>query len=126
MGRVEVITGVERRRRWSLDEKLALVAASYAPGAVVRDIARRADVRANQIYRWRRELRDVVPAPGFTPVVVVPAVSPLPPSASPDAMVEVLVNSEVLVRLPSSTPPDLASAVVSAALAGRMLTRGQP
>jgi len=39
MARVEVITGPERRRRWSDEEKRAIVAASFAPGAVVRDVA---------------------------------------------------------------------------------------
>src|SRR5229473_303533 len=57
MARFEVITGPERRRRWSEDQKRAIVAESFAPGAVVSDVARRADISAGQIYRWRQELR---------------------------------------------------------------------
>src|SRR3982074_229226 len=53
MARFEVITGPERRRRWSEDQKRAIVAESFAPGAVVSDVARRADISAGQIYRWR-------------------------------------------------------------------------
>jgi transposase len=60
MARVEVITGIERRRRWSEEQKRALVAESFAPGAVVSAVARRADVSAGQIYRWRQEVRAAV------------------------------------------------------------------
>jgi transposase len=44
MARVEVITGPERRRRWSAEQKRAIVAESLAPGAVVTEIARRAEI----------------------------------------------------------------------------------
>jgi transposase len=57
MARVEVITGRERRRRWTEDQKRAIVAESFAPGAMVSDIARRTDISSGQIYRWRQELR---------------------------------------------------------------------
>ena len=51
MSRVEIITGPERRRRWSAEQKRAIVAESLAPGAVVTEIARRMDIRPGQIYR---------------------------------------------------------------------------
>ena len=54
MGQITVFSGAERRRRWSTDEKRTLVAAAFAPGAIVSEVARAADLRANQIYRWRR------------------------------------------------------------------------
>ena len=56
MAQVHVLTGPERRRRFSLEEKRRLVGAAFAPGAVVSEVARRADVCASLIYRWRREL----------------------------------------------------------------------
>jgi hypothetical protein len=68
MARVEVYTGPERRRRWSEEEKRAIVAASLAPGAVVSEVARRVDVGAGQIYRWRKEFGAV--ADGFAPVLI--------------------------------------------------------
>jgi transposase len=49
MARVEVISGVERRRRWSADQKRAIGAAAFSPGAVVSEVARRADVNSGQI-----------------------------------------------------------------------------
>jgi transposase-like protein len=71
MARVEVITGPERRRRWSENQKRAIIAASLAPGAVVSDVARRADVCPGQIYRWRKELC-AAPA-GFAEMPIAPA-----------------------------------------------------
>jgi len=54
MAQIHVLTGPERRRRFSLEEKRRLVGAAFAPGAVVSEVARRADVCASLIYRWRR------------------------------------------------------------------------
>src|SRR5262245_33533079 len=56
MARYQLISGPERRRRWSEEQKLALVAAAFAPGAIVSEVARRADVCSGQLYRWRQEL----------------------------------------------------------------------
>jgi transposase len=55
--RVEVLTGTPRRRRWSAAEKVAIVAESFAPGAVASTIALRHGLHRNQLYMWRRELR---------------------------------------------------------------------
>ena len=93
MDRIEVITSVERRRRWSAAEKARLVAAMDEPGAVVTEIARKAEVNASLLYRWRRDLGRRTPT--FVPVRVAPEASdedrasapactpPSPPSSSP-------------------------------------------
>jgi transposase len=60
--RIEVITSVERRRRWPAAEKERLVAASLQPGAVVSALAREAGIHPSQLYSWRRQL--CVAAPG--------------------------------------------------------------
>ena len=49
MARFEVITGAVRRRRWSAEQKRAIVAKSLAPGAVVTEIARRAEIGPGRI-----------------------------------------------------------------------------
>jgi len=69
MARVDVITGPERRRRWSAEQKRAIVAASLEPGAVVTGIARRTEIGPGQIYRWRRELGV---GNGFAQVLIAP------------------------------------------------------
>lgn len=51
MAQVHVLTSPERRRRFSLEQKRAMVAAAFAPGAVVADVARRADVCSSCQYR---------------------------------------------------------------------------
>jgi transposase len=70
MNRIEVITSVERRRRWSAAEKARLVAAMDEPGAVVMEIAREADVDVSLLYRWRRRLAAAREAPAFVPLLV--------------------------------------------------------
>ena len=69
---IEVITSVERRRRWSAAEKARLVAAMDEPGAVVMEIARGAGVDASLLYRWRRQLAAERETPAFVPVRVAP------------------------------------------------------
>lgn len=51
------ILGVERRRRWSDDEKLAVVLSVGVGGATVTQVAQRHDVRRQQIYAWRYDLK---------------------------------------------------------------------
>lgn len=55
--RHEVIVGVERRRRWSDDQKLSVLAEVGVGGATVAEVARRHEITRQHIYQWRRELR---------------------------------------------------------------------
>ncbi|HSO41687.1 MAG TPA: transposase [Rhodospirillales bacterium] len=84
MAQVHILTGPERRRRFSLEQKQAIVAAAFAPGAVVSEVARRADVCASLIYRWRRELGRG--RGGFAEVVVAPRVDARGDSGSPGCL----------------------------------------
>jgi len=54
-GRVEIITGAERRRRWSDEENLRLVAEACRPGNSVSQVARERGVSASQLFGWRRK-----------------------------------------------------------------------
>jgi transposase len=116
MARVEVMTGPERRRRWTDEQKQAIVAASVAPGAVVSEVARRADVRPSQIYRWRQELRAV--ADGFAQVLIAPPETRAAPGADGAACgapaIEVEFGGRARVRIPAAIPAELASAVIKA------------
>ena len=73
--RVEVITSVERRRRWSREEKERLVAASFEPGVTASEIARSAGIHVSQLFRWRKDLcrRTDASVPQLVPVEIVPA-----------------------------------------------------
>ena len=55
--RQEILTGVERRRRWSDEEKLRILGEVGVDGLRVADVARRHDVTRQHIYQWRREFR---------------------------------------------------------------------
>ena len=52
--KVEVITGIARRRRFSIDLKLAVVAETMQPGMSVSYVARRHRIAPNQLFTWRR------------------------------------------------------------------------
>src|SRR4028118_1898689 len=52
--RIELITGTARRRRWSTEQKLQIIAESLEPGETVSSVARRRGVAPNLLYRWRR------------------------------------------------------------------------
>lgn len=62
-----------RRRRWSGEEKRRIVAESFEPGMSVSRVARRHDVNANQVFTWRRQLREQERGAGergFVPLIV--------------------------------------------------------
>jgi transposase len=67
--RVEVLGGLERRRRWSQDDKARIVEETLAPGAKVTEVARRNGAATSLVFTWRRQARtseQVVPS--FAPV----------------------------------------------------------
>ena len=57
--RVEVLGGLERRRRWSPDDKARIVEETLAPGAKVTEVARRNGVAASVVFTWRRQARAI-------------------------------------------------------------------
>ncbi|MBB4333319.1 IS66-like element accessory protein TnpA [Rhizobium beringeri] len=84
---IEVITSVERRRRWSQEDKERLVAACLEPGAVLSEIARAAGIHVSQLFRWRKELCQIEEprtetASTLVPVVVSEAALPASPIPS--------------------------------------------
>ncbi len=56
MGQVTVFSGPERRRRWSEEQRVQILAEAFSPGACVADVARRHDVSTALIYSWRNKL----------------------------------------------------------------------
>jgi transposase len=108
MSRVEVISSPERRRRWSEEQKRAIVTEAFAPGASVCAVARRVDVVPGLIYRWRRQFR--AEAVGFAEVTVIPD----EPSSCGLPGLEVELGRDIRVRIPMTTPKELAYAVIKA------------
>jgi transposase len=70
---IEVITSVERRRRWSRVDKERIVASAMEPGAVASEVARAAGIEPSQLFRWRQQLCERTQAPStLNPVAVTP------------------------------------------------------
>ena len=74
--RVEILGGVERRRRWSRDDKMRMIEETLAPGAVVTEIARRHGIATSLLFTWRRRARLATVASAglrLVPVQLTPA-----------------------------------------------------
>lgn len=113
-GTVEIITGRERRRRWSVADKLRILAECDAPGVQVAEVAARHGVYRSLVFQWRRQARDGLlvaePTPEFVPVRVaaadrhsaaIPEPEPLPPPPSPRAAaaIEIELPDGIRVRV---------------------------
>ncbi len=126
---VEVITSMQRRRRWPRAEKERSVAAAMEPGAVASEVARAAGIHTSQLFRWRQELcqRTQIPAV-FNAVTVAPetatASSPAPErigSLSPQetGVIEIEFASGGRMRISGSVATSTISALVKALAPGK-------
>jgi transposase len=130
--RIEVITGSERRRKWSAEEKAEIVAESLAEGAVVSEVARRHGLSPQQLFGWRARLRDAVKGsapscdvpPAFVPAIVENAPPSPPAPALPAAVmamgagvapasIEIALGG-VIVRVRADADPRALTAVLKA------------
>jgi transposase len=116
---IEVITSVQRRRRWSTEEKERLVAASLEPGAGVSAVAGEAGVHPSQLYGWRRQLcAGPQPVSDFAPVRI--AADPTPGAMASAAAIEIEFANGSRVRITGPADPSLVMAMIrSVAKAGR-------
>ena len=119
-GVVEIITGRERRRRWSTAEKLRLVAETHEAGASIRAVAARHGVCESLLFTWRRQVREGVltaaETPVFMPVHMIdaapttapapppsPAARPFPPARppAPSGLIEIELGNGRQIRVGS-------------------------
>jgi transposase len=119
-GRVEVRTGMIRRRRWTDEEKGRIVAEALRPGAVIADVARRHDLAPQHLSNWVRAARDgrfALPADSNVAFVPVIASGELhvdgAMSGDQVAPIEIAVGC-FLVRVPSGADGRTLEAVVRA------------
>ena len=89
---LEIISGVERRRRWSVADKLRIVAEADEPGAKVAEVARRHEISRSILWTWRKQARacrlTMSDPPGFLAVVVDTSIAvdaPITASNAPPA-----------------------------------------
>ena len=113
----EILIGVERRRRWSDERKLAILAEVGVDGASVSDVARRHDLTRQHLYQWRSSFRQRLSSPdqsvAFIPVasVTTPAV---PSGGGPDELAIVLRNGRS-IRVTGHPAEDLLARVIQIA-----------
>ncbi len=111
---VEVITSVQRRRRWSRAEKERIVAAAMEPGAVASEVARAAGIHTSQLFRWRQQLceRAQIPA-AFNPVSI--ALDPgSPPSPEKAGVIEIEFATGGRMRITGPVDASTVSALIKA------------
>lgn len=129
MPEIDIITGEKRFRRWTEEEKLSILAAAFAPGAVTAQVAKRANISTGQLYTWRKQFMKPKTdgCRGFAPVVAVantppalpapetPAPAALPMMAAPGELPAIEIETKGgKARIPPAMPAALAAAVIRA------------
>jgi transposase len=116
--RAEVLSGIERRRRWSDDERAQIIGETLVPGAKVSAVARRYGISNSLLFSWRRQARmDVEVSPRLVPVMIAASdANEAPPTvmASSAPVIELDFESGARLRIFDAAAPDLAKAVVEA------------
>ena len=113
MSTATILTGPERRRRWTTVEKLRLVEESLSAGLSVAEFARQRDIHPNLIHLWRRQARTGALAAGrsemkvrFAPVAIAPVATPAREGHDGDAaIIEVVLRNGRVLRLCASVAP---------------------
>src|SRR3954453_7068045 len=77
---MEIITGVERRRRWRIEDKLRIVSEVEQPGMSVAAVARRHEISRGLLDNWPRQFREEALTgrrqPQFVPLQIVDGAAP--------------------------------------------------
>ena len=118
---IEVVTSVERRRRWSAAEKERLVAASLEAGGGVSAVARQAGIHPSQLYGWRRELlRGAQPASFAAVRIACEPGSPAPRAAVLPAagLIEVEFANGTRMRITGAVDPASLGATIAVLASG--------
>ena len=120
--RIELLTGPDRRRRWSAEEKARIVAETLAPGARVADVARRWQLCSQQVFTWRRQARNDRPTMAPPPAPSVASVPSFVPIITETAAA---ASASAVTSTPPAIEVELAGAVVrvSSAMDATTLTR---
>jgi transposase len=105
---MEIITGVERRRRWRPEQKLRILAELDEPGTTVAEVARRHEVSRGLLWQWRDAQRRgdlMVQEPAFLPmrVLAAPEAAPAPPrddvAVETDRRIEIVLPDGTTLRV---------------------------
>ena len=117
----------ERRRRWSVEDKLAIVRETLAPEAVIKVVAERHGISTGLLFTWRKQMLRTAMT-GFVPVQVAadeptmlpgPAVATEPAENSrvveaPGVMIDLELPGGARVRIGNGADPALLQCVLAA------------
>lgn len=112
MAQITLLTGPERRRRWSDDERRRILAAAFTPGAVVATVSRQFEVSTSLIYKWRQQALAVEPAAGFAPAVML--AEPVTTAPVDTAAIIVELANGARLKIGSHAPAALVTASLRA------------
>ena len=102
--KIEVL-GTERRRRWSLQDKLRIVEETLQPGMTVTEVARRHGLAPSVVFTWRRLAREGRlgdAGPTFVPVEITPVPAQAPSVTSPPrrtGLIEIILGRGRRIRV---------------------------
>jgi transposase len=128
VSKVSVLSGPERRRRWTTVEKLRIVEEGQAPSAIVIEVARRHDVHPNLLTVWRRQARTGAIGPAaalrqedevqFAAVSVAPEQPAWTARAGTGGTIDAFASG-VQLRITGAVDPATLTAAVAALSGGR-------
>jgi len=95
---VDIILG-KARRRWSVEEKRALVAETFVPGRSVNGVARRHEINPSMLFSWRKRLQAELGFAKEPDCASFAAVSIAGPETSPAATVPAPTRGEVRIEI---------------------------
>jgi transposase len=125
--RVEIITGKDRRRTWTLEQKREIVAESLGPALTPTEVARKYSISSGQLYTWRQQMLGGQmtllsrPTPDFAQVEMTPAPQDRPNdrNATPElprplGLIEIVLPGGVMLRVDAAVDAAALSRVLAA------------
>jgi transposase len=132
--RVEIISTVARRRRWTIEEKVAILDEASQPRASITAVADRHGISRNLIYLWRRQAREgsmpgvMVSNGAQSPFIAVqvadradkvpgqnaPQRLPVPVGRRRSGLIEIALSNGRVVKVEESIDPAMLSRIVAA------------
>lgn len=127
--RVEVITGNERRRTWTLEQKREIVAESLGPALTPTEVARKYSISTGQLYTWRQQVlggqmtllsratadfAQVEMAPAPQPQAVSDSLTGTAMLPRPAGLIEIVLPSGVTLRVDAEVDAAALSRVLAA------------
>jgi transposase len=115
MARMEIFSGVERRRRWSKEAKLAILAEADQPGVRIGDVARRHDIHPAQIRVWRKTFSHFDVSASFLPVHLVNEIGlgQMPAAGGAPVLIKIQLRNGRSLKVPADIERKTLSSLIA-------------